>query len=338
MASSAERKSIIAISSRVGFVALLAVASISAPSVPAQQPKIWRVAFLSYANPETASGALEAFRRGLGDLGYVEGRNLTIDQFWADGKRDRLPQLTAELIQRNPDLILGSSTEVIAAARQATSNVPIVMAAGSDPVKTGLVASLARPGGNITGLSNMAGETSGKLIEIARELLPKASRATVLLSSDRTSAAKWSDAQTAGKSLNFAMELITVTNREEIENAFALLARNKRGGVLIVPADAFLQTNRTLVIQLAARNKIPAVYARDMYVRDGGLVSYGLSIKQMFYRSASYVDRIFKGAKPGDLPIEQASKFELILNRTAAKGLGLALPRDFMLRVDEVID
>ena len=308
-----------------------------APSM-AQPAKTWRIAFLNFGSPVSSAGHLEAFRRGLRDLGYVEGQNIAIDLWWAEGQRDRLPHLTSELLRRNPDVIIGASTEVISAARRSTSTVPIVMASGSDPVTTGLVASLARPGGNITGLSNMAGETTGKLVDIVRELVPAASRAVVLLSSDRTSPAKWSDAQSAGKALKLGMELITVTNPQEIESAIAAVALQKGRVVLIVPPDSFLASQRRLVVRLAADAKLPAIYARDDFVREGGLISYGLSIRHMFHRSASYVDRIFKGAKPADLPIEQPTKFDLVVNRTAAKALGLPLRRELVMRADEMID
>jgi putative tryptophan/tyrosine transport system substrate-binding protein len=318
-------------------IALLALGTMPLFAFAQQPGKVWRIGLLNVGTEAASAASLKAFRNGLRDLGYVEGQNVTIDMRWANGRRDLLPQLATELVQRKPDVIVGVSTVVIKAARQATSTVPIVMVSGSDPVQTGLVASLARPGGNITGLSNMAGETTAKLVEFAREISPGVPRVVVLLSDDRTSEAKWIDALDAAKKFMIAAVLMRATNRTEIEDAFSAMARHKPA-VLIVPADGVLANHRQAIVELAAREKLPAVYARDGYVLDGGLLSYGLSIQHHYRQSVRYIDRIFKGAKPAELPIEQPTKFDLVINLKTAKVLGLTISPSLLARADSIIE
>jgi putative ABC transport system substrate-binding protein len=302
----------------------------------AQQPRIWRMGFLVAGSSASLGHLLEALKHGLRELDYVEGHNLAVEARWARGQMALLPGLAAELVRLNVDLIVAGGAPAVQAAQKATRVIPIIMGAVNDPVGLGFADSLARPGGNITGLSNMGDETTGKLVELAHEIVPEASRAAVLLSGDAASQTKWNDAQKTAKALKLSLMPIKAANAQQIETAFAEMVK-ERIGALIVPADTFLNTQRKMIVELAARNKLPAVYARREYATDGGLVSYGLSLTDLFRRCAAYADRIFKGARPGELPIEQPAKFELVLNLKTAKGLGVRISPPLLLRADEVI-
>ena len=303
----------------------------------AQQPKVWRIAFVNPGTAGSGASLLEAFRRGLRELGYVEGRNVAIEPHWAQGERDRLASIAAAVVKSKPDVIVGSGTETIAALKRESLIIPIVMASGSDPVKSGLVSSMARPGGNITGLTNMAGETTAKLVELVHELLPNATRAAFLLSGDSSSPAKWNDAEVAAKRLRLRLIAVRAATPGDIDRALTA-ALQEKPAALIVPADTLFFAERKRIVEFAAKARLPTVGARGEFVREGGLASYGLSLTDVYRRSASHVDKIFKGARPGDMPIEQPTKFELVLNLKTAKSLGLKLSRDFLVRADEVIE
>ena len=322
--------------SRRQALRMAAVITLAAIGAAHSQPRIWRVGFLVAGSSASLGHLLEAFSHGLRELGYIDGHNLRIEARWAQGQMARLPVLAAELVHLNVDLIVAGGAPAVKAAQEATRVIPIIMGAVNDPVRLGFAASLARPGGNITGLSNMGDETSGKLVELAHEIVPKASRAAVLLSGDAASQTKWSDAEKTAKALKLSLLPVKAATAREIETGFSGMAKE---GIeaLIVPADTFLNTQRKMIVELAARNKLPAVYARREYAAEGGLVSYGLSLTDLFRRCAAYADRIFKGARPGELPIEQPAKFELVLNLKTAKGLGLRIPSPLLLRADEVI-
>ena len=289
-----------------------------------------------YLSPVDIPAQVNSYRNQLRELGYVEGRSMAIEPHWAYAERDRLASIAATVVKSRPDVIVGSGTETITALKRETLTIPIVMASGSDPVKSGLVLSMARPGGNITGLSNMAGETTGKLVELVRELLPNATRAAFLLSGDSATPAKWNDAEAAAKRLGLRLIPVRAASAGEIDSALAA-ALQDRPAALIVPADILFFAERRRIVEFAAKARLPAVYSRIEFVREGGLASYGLSLTDIFRRSASHVDKIFKGARPGELPIEQPTTFELVLNLKTVKALNLKVSRDFLARADEVI-
>lgn len=285
-----------------------------------------------------------AFRDAMRELGWVEGRNLAIEYRWAAGDEKRVPALAAELVAAKVDVILTASAPMIAAAKQATSAIPIVMAAVSDPVGTGLVASLGRPGGNITGLSLSSPETGAKRLQLLQELIPGVTRVAALISRVGLSVPGESTGALLEKELHFAaaklgMQLTVAEIRtgEDLPAAFAALAKARAQAVL-VPQSPLVTTTRGAVIDLAAKHRLPAIYETDTYVPAGGLMSYGPSLTQMYRRAAYFVDRILKGAKPADLPIEQPSKFDLAINLKAAAALGLQIPRTLLLRADRVIE
>jgi putative tryptophan/tyrosine transport system substrate-binding protein len=325
----------------LGLVVLPVIVLITAPiAARAQQPV--RTARIGLLLPVSASDPLSisiltAFRQGMRDVGYVEGQSLVIEPRWAEGKYDRLAPLAAELVQSNVDVIVTYTAPAIRAAKQATSTIPIVMAGVIDPVSPGFVASLARPGGNVTGLSIMAPELVGKQLEILRELVPNATRLGVLGNPDNPGyAPQFHRAQQAGRALKVELRSFEARGPGDVTPAFA--AMTKEGiGALIVLVDIMLETHRTRVVELAARHRLPAVYGLRDYVNAGGLLSYGASGLN-FRAAALYVDKILKGAKPGDLPVEQPTKFELVINLKTAKALGLTIPPSVLLRADAVIE
>jgi len=317
----------------------LGAGTLAAPlaSFGQQQRKVWRIGFFNGGSPATAGQNFDALRQGLRELGYAEGRNVLIEARWAEGRMESLPRLAAELVQIKVDVIVASGSPLVQVLKQATTTIPIVMASGADPTVLGFASSLARPGGNVTGLTNMSTETTAKLVELAREIAPGASRVAVLLSGTPAMEANWNDARKAGEALKITVVPVRATNADEIQSAVATM-KKERANVFIVPADVFFFTERKKVLELASQAKLPAVYARREYVDEGGLISYGLNLTDMFRRSASFVDKIFKGAKPGDLPIEQPTKFELVINMKTAKALGMKIPQSLLFRADRVIE
>lgn len=310
------------------------------PLAAGAQPvgKIARIGFLS---PATASdprmqGLVDAFRRGLGDLGHVEGRTFTIESRWAEGRYERLARLAAELVALKVDVILAVAVPAIRAAKEATRTVPIVMASVVDPVATGLVAGLARPGGNVTGLSNMAPDVTGKLFEITKQLVPKASLVAVLWNPDNPgNAPQLRSAETAGRALGIRLQPLEARTPENLGPAFAAMAR-QHAEALVVLADIMLNENRPRIADLATAGRLPAVYGQEGPA--GGLVTYSANTPDLFRRSATYVDRILKGARPGDLPVEQATRFDLVVNLKAARAIGLTVPQSLLLRAEQVIE
>ena len=313
------------------------VLATSLGSFAQEQRKVWRIGFLNGGSPATAGQNFDAFRQGLRELNYVESRNVLIEARWGEGRMESLPRLAAELVQLKVDVIVTSGSPLVQVLQQATTTIPIVMASGADPTVLGFASSLARPGGNVTGLSNMSTETTAKLVELAREIAPGASRVAVLHSGTPAMAANWSDARKAGEALKIALVPVKATNANEIQGAIGAM-KKERVGAIIVPADVFFLTERKKILELAGQAKLPAVYARREYVEEGGLISYGLNLTDMFRRSASFVDKIFKGAKPGDLPIEQPTKFELVINMKTARALGMKIPQSVLFRADRVIE
>jgi len=309
-----------------------------------QAGKVPRIGLLSPAssfdpgrNPNDLAALFAAFRESLHELGYVEGQNVKIEFRWAEGNYDRLPGLAADLVSLNVDVIVTYGTPASQAAKRATSTIPIVMAAIIDPVAAGLVTSLARPGGNVTGQSMMSPDLVGKQLEILREVVPKVSRVAVLHNpANPGNAPQVRHAQDAARTLGVRLQPLEAGSPSEIDIAFAAMTKEHAGAVVVV-VDAVLQSNRTRISDLAARHRLPAVYGLSEYAEVGGLLTYGPNRLEMFRHAVTYVDKILKGTKPGDLPIEQPRKFELVINLKTAKALGLAIPQTLLLRADQVI-
>jgi ABC-type uncharacterized transport system substrate-binding protein len=307
----------------------------------AQQPgKAWRIGYLSAGGLADAYSRenLDAFRAGMRELGYVEGRNLAIELRFADGKFERLPGLAVELADLNVDVILTFGTPGVSAARRATTTIPIVTGSFGDPVGSGFAASLSRPGGNVTGLTSMGEELYAKRLEMLLSVAPKVTRIAVLVNPDNAffegmlSKLK-TDAQKMGR------EIVPVRTREarELDEGFSLMVR-QRAGALIVGDDVLLNTHASRIAELALRHRLPSIFAPCDSVEAGGLMCYGADIPDRYRRAAIHVGKILKGAKPGDLPIEQPTKFELVVNRKTAKALGVTIPQSILVRADKVIE
>src|SRR5713226_5495601 len=304
----------------------------------AQQPaKIPRIGYLAGASPSSISDRIEAFGQGLRELGYVEGKNIVIELRSAEGKADRLPSLAAELVRLKVDIIVTAGPQSTRAAKEATSTIPIVMGFDIDPVGNGFVASLARPGGNITGLSTLAPEISGKQLELLKEIVPKLSRVAVFGTSTRPGNAQaLREVELAAGALGVQLQYLEVRDPKDIETAFQE-ARKGRADAVLVSALPILASQRTQIADLAVKNRLPAAYGQPEYLDAGGLMFYGASITEMFHRAATYVDKILKGTKPADLPVEQPMKFELVINLKTAKQIGLTIPQSVLYRADKVI-
>ncbi len=304
----------------------------------AQQPaKIPRIGFLSAASPSAIAARVEAFRQGLDELGYVEGKNIVIEYRYAEGKRDRLPALAGELVRLKVDVIVTAGGGATPAARGATVTIPIVMGFDSDPVGNGFVASLARPGGNITGLSTLNLELSGKRLELLKEVLPKASRVAVFgTSTIPGNAQQLRETELAAGAFKVQLQYLDVVNPKDIETAFREANKGRVEAVLML-AGPVLNSQRKQIVELAAKSRLPAIYNSSEYVEAGGLMTYSVSYTDLYRRAATYVDKILKGAKPADLPVEQPTKFELIINLKAAKQIGLTIPPNVLVRAGRVI-
>jgi putative ABC transport system substrate-binding protein len=280
---------------------------------------------------------VEAFREGLRDLGYVEGRDIVLEFRWAEGKLDRLPELAAELVGLRVDLIHTLSTPAAIAARHATTTIPIVFTGVGDPVGTGVVSSLAHPGGNVTGVSIMATELSGKRLEILREMVPKVSRVAMLWNATNPGMVlRAHEIEAAATKLGVTIQSLGVHDLIAFDHAFASIA-NGGAGALITLIDPFTRQHRQRIVDFAAQRHLPALYEAREFVESGGLICYGPSLLAIQRRSAAYVDKILKGVKPADLPVEQPTTFELVINLKTAKALGLTIPQSLLLRADEVI-
>ncbi|MFL6796295.1 MAG: ABC transporter substrate-binding protein [Xanthobacteraceae bacterium] len=279
-----------------------------------------------------------AFREGLRTHGYVEGRNILLEHRWAEGNQERLPVLAQELAQLPLDVIVTTSAPAIFAVKEATKTIPIVFAGTSDPVRTGFAASLARPGGNLTGLSLMAPDLAGKRLELIKSVVPRASRIAMLWNaSDKGMAIRVEQAQLAAPAVHVTLLSPELRTPADLESAFVTLTKD-RPDALLVFVDPFTVSQRRRIVDFAAANRLPAIYEDRVFLDAGGLVSYGPSIVDICRRAATYVDKILKGAKPADLPIEQPTKFELIINLNTAKALGLDVPPTLLARADEVIE
>ena len=320
------------------FLGALASGLLAAPlAAQAQQPaKVYRIGMLERTSPATNAANFEAFRRGLRELGYVEGKNLVIEYRSADGRDERFAGLATELVRLNVDLILTRGTPAALAAKNATGTIPVVITGLADPVGQGIVASLARPGGNITGVSAIVTELYAKRVELLRELLPRASRISALFNMSNPSLPPaWKEIETAARSLGMQPQLLDVRKPEDLGPAFDGAVR-RRTDALVVGLDTLTQASQRLIVDLAAKHRLPAVYASMEFA--GGLVVYGVNYPGHYRRAATFADRIFKGTQPGDLPVERPTKFELIINLKTARAIGLTIPPSLLLRADQVME
>jgi putative ABC transport system substrate-binding protein len=304
----------------------------------AQQPtKIPRIGFLLGVSPSAMAPRVEAFRQGLRELGYVEGKTINIEYRYAEGKNDRLPSLAAELVRLRLDVIVSAGPPPTRAAKQATATIPIIMAFDDDPVGSGFAASLARPGGNITGLSALSPEISGKQLELLREIVPKFSRLAVLANATQPGSPQaLREINVAADGFGVQLQYLEIQAAKDIETAFQAASKERAHAVLVLSTPVLL-SQRKQIVDLAVKSRLPTIYNRPEYAEDGGLVFYGVSYTDLFRRAATYVDKILKGVKPADLPVEQPTKFEFIVNLKAAKQIGLTVPPNVLARADKVI-
>jgi len=325
---------------RRGFVITLAGSILVAPPLTtwAQQGRTYRIGILEPVAASLNAPNLEAFRRGLRELGYVDGQNVVIEYRSSDGNQERFPELALELVRLNVDVVLTTGTPGALAAKKATSTIPVIIAGAGDPVRSGIVASLARPGGNITGLSAFNLEIYAKRVELLRELVPKLSRIAGLFNmGNPVLPLQWKEVERAARTFGLPSQLLDVRKPDDLGRAFEAATR-QRAGALVVSLDGLTQANRRTIIDLAAKQRLPAMYGSDEFVRAGGLVSYATNRPHLYYRAASCVDKILKGAKPDDLPVEQPTKFELLINFKTAQALELTIPKALLGRADEVIE
>jgi putative ABC transport system substrate-binding protein len=302
-----------------------------------QQPKIPRIGFLTNNSSTGLAAADEAFRQGLRTLGYVEGKSLVIEYRYGEGKVGRLAEMAAELVRLKVDVIVTGGPTASRAAKEATSTIPIVMASDPDPVANGFVASLARPSGNITGLATLSPELGGKRLELSKEILPKLSRVAVLgTSTTPGTAQELKEAELAAGAFGVKLQYLNVLDPKDIEAGFRAASKERADAVLVLNS-AILISQRKQIADLAVNNRLPAIYPQNEYVENGGLMSYGVSFIDLHRRAVTYVDKILKGAKPADLPVEQPTKFELVINLKAAKQIGLTIPQKVLGRADKVI-
>ena len=322
----------------VGILAILLLLMGCVETAQAQQPaKVPRIGFLGALSPSSISARIEAFSQGLRELGYVEGKNIVIEWRSAEGKFDRVPALAAELVQLKVEVIVAAGPTDTRAAKQATITIPIVMGFDNDPVGNGFVANLARPGGNITGLATLAPEISGKRLELLKEIVPKLSRVAVFGSSTEPGSAQaLKETKAAAGAFGVQLHYLDVLDPKDIETKFREASRRRADGVLALNSPV-LNSQRPQLADLAAKYRLPAMSGQPEYVESGGLMAYGPSITDLFRRAATYVDKILKGAKPADLPVEQPTKFEFIINLKAGKQIGLTIPPNVLARADKVI-
>ena len=318
---------------------LLGVSALATPAADAQPAaRVPRVGVLSGVAASFAAPYIEAGREGLRELGYVEGRNILGEFRFAGGTASSLPDLAADLVRVKVDVIIAVGDRAVDAAKHATNTIPIVMVAGGDPIRSGFVATLARPSGNITGLSSLLPEMDAKLLELLKEATPHASRVAVLWNPQSHGGTLGYNAmKAAAPSLGIMLQSLEVRTPDEIDRAFATMM-DDRIGAFVVLTDPLTFGQRRRILELAAKHKLPGMYEVREFVNEGGLISYGPSLAAMMRRAAAYVDKILKGAKPADLPVEQPTKFELVINLKIAKALGLTLPPSFLLRADQVIE
>ena len=321
------------------FVVLSLGVACAAIAQAQQTKKLPRIGYLGALSPSASSARIEAFRQGLRELGYVEGKNIVIEWRHHEGKLDRLAALAAELVRLKVDVIVTAGPPATRAAKEATATIPIVMTNDGDPVGTGLVASLARPGGNITGLSALAPELSGKQLEILKEVVPTLSRVAVFTTSTIPGHAQMlREVELAAKAFGLQLQYLDILGGpKDIETAFRAAGKGRADAVLMLVLGGFASAHRTEIIELAIKGRLPVIYPNSQYVDAGGLMTYGVSLTDLDRRAATYVDKILKGAKPADLPVEQPTKFEFVINLKTAKQIGLTIPPNVLARADRVI-
>jgi putative tryptophan/tyrosine transport system substrate-binding protein len=324
---------------RMGLGVVLVLIVLAPLVAEAQQPgKVPRIGLLGGGSASAAAGRIDAFRQGLRDLGYVEGKTIVIEQMWAEGKLDRIPALAADLVRLKVDAIVSAGPTVTRACKDANITTPIVMGFDDDPVGSGLVASLARPGGNITGLSSLSPGLSAKQLELLKEIIPRLSRVAVLGSLIHPGTAQsLKEMELAARAFKVQLHYFNVVEPNTIDTAFGA-ARKERADAVLVLTSVVTTTQREKIIDLAVKNRLPAIYFTAEWVEAGGLLAYGANFIDLFRRAAVYVDKILKGAKPADLPVEQPTKFELVINLKTAKALGLTIPQSVLSRADQVIE
>jgi putative ABC transport system substrate-binding protein len=304
-----------------------------------QVAKTTRIGVLFTVSPAVAAPNLEAFRKGLRQLGHAEGKTFVVLPRYGGGKAEGLPELTRELVSLKVDVLVVSTDLAAAAARRETQTIPIVMALSTDPVGTGFVASLARPGGNVTGLTILAPELSGKRLQLLREAVPGLSRVSLLWNPDvRGAVLDYKETESAARSLRLLLQSIEVARVEDLDRAFAVIAKEHAQALIVQGPNPVLFTNQDRILNFAQRSRLPVMYPVREYVDAGGLMSYGSSQTDLFRRVATYVDKIIQGAKPADLPIEQPTKFELVINLKIATALGLTIPPSLRARADQVLE
>ena len=325
---------------RIGLAVVLALGVVLALHLAdAQQAsKVPKIGYLASGTPASLAHLVEAFREGLRELGHFEGKTFVLEPRYGEAKPERLPDLARELVRLKVDVIVTTSDATIAAVKRATRTIPIVMAFSSDPVGTGFVASLAHPGGNVTGLSMVSAELSGKRLELLREAVPGLSRVAFLWNPDvRGHLHDYKETEAAARSLHLELQSVEVSRVEDLDQAFSAVTSQSAQALVVPVANPVAVQNRGTIAAFAQRNRLPSMYGAKEYVEAGGLMSYGPSTPAMFRRAATYVDKILKGAKPAELPVEQPTKFELIINMKTAKALGLTIPQSLLLRADQVI-
>ncbi len=304
--------------------------------VEAQQPKrVPKIGYLSTGSATTDDPRIEAFRQGLRDLGHVEGKNINIDFRYAEGVAERLPELAEELVRLNVDVILTPGTLAVQAAKQATTTIPIIFPGVADPVAFGFVANLARPGGNITGLTNYSPELSGKRVELLKEALPRITRVAVLRD-PRQAPDSFKETQIAGQSLALKLQSLEIRNAADVETAFSAMKKERADAFITLP-HAVVTFHRKQILALAGKGRLPSTHGDRQWAEAGGLMSYGPDAIAIYRRAASYVDKILKGVKPADLPVEQPTKFEFLINLKTAKQIGVTIPPNVLVRADKVI-
>ena len=313
---------------------------LAAPLADAQLTgKVYRIGYLGAVSATANPRTLEAFRQGLRELGWIEGQNIVIEYRWAEGKSDRLPDLAAELVRLKVDVILAGPSTNTLAAKKATGTIPIIMVGVGEPVEQGLIASLGRPGGNVTGLSfGVGSDITGKGLELLKETLPRIRRVTILSNPTNSGSVLGArNAKAVARALGVNLQLLAARGPDQFDGVFAAIAKDRGEALLVMPDSMFL-AQRTRLADLAATSRLPAAYCCREHVEAGGLISYGPSLPDLWRRSAGYVDRILKGARPADMPVEQPTKFELAINLKTAKALGVTIPPSLLLRADEIIE
>ena len=316
------------------FLLTSVAGALAAPLAEAQQAKVARLGVLLFGTPDT--DAFPAIRRGLSALGYVEGQNILFEHRYAEGRPERLPNLASDLVRANPDLIIAAGGDVAPFAKQATRTIPIVMITSADPVQGGLVASLARPGGNVTGLTFVSSDLAGKRLQFLKEAAPAVTRVAVLWNPDHPDG-EFPATQAAGQSLQVQVESLEVRRSDDFAGAFAVATRERMEAVIVV-SSRLMTLNRARILSFAAQHRLQLVSGWGPWAAEGGLLSYGPDLDAVIRSSATYVDRILKGAKAADLPVEQPTKFQLVINLKTAKALGLTIPPSLLARADQVID